>query len=199
MKQGICNCLVKPSFTYTNIPACFKINSCNPCHPSHESLEDTSPGQTYHDNLIVVFILPFYVIIYSLNEKNIFFILLFQYPIIFSLFLLLPSTFHLSIFLLCLSLCILYFLFPFCLFLCMSSYFTSCLSPTFLLWLSFFILYFFFLLLSLYLSLFYFLSWLSSTFFLCLSSIIFPLPFSFSFGVCYYYYFPVLLFCIFTF
>ena len=55
--------------------------------------------------------LPSIVVIYSLNETFTFFILIFSDPILFCLFLSLSSTFPPSIFLLCLSLHILYFVF----------------------------------------------------------------------------------------
>ena len=75
----------------------------------HLGLSRISPQHSH----IVQFrrFLPSIVAIYSLNETFTFFILVFSDPILFCLFLSLSSTFPPSIFLLCLSLHILYFVF----------------------------------------------------------------------------------------
>ena len=153
-----------------------------------------SPAQIYCADLnSVVFFLLSFVVIYSLN-KTYSLILVFSDPILFYLLLFLCTTFPAFYFLSFSSVC-----------LCISSTFSffTCLllsfllSSIFLLWFSLFIIYFLLLLVSFFV--FYFPSWLSSTFFFCLSSIIFPLLFTLSFCmyVFYYYYPPILLFCIF--
>ena len=82
----------------------------DPCDPSLGTLVDISPAQVYCANFnSTVFFLPTFIVIYSLNETYIFFILVFSYPILLCLFL--SSNSSLSVFLLCLSLSILYFLF----------------------------------------------------------------------------------------
>ena len=72
----------------------------------HLCLSRISPQHIY-----IVQFRPFRRFLPSLNETYIFFILVFSDPILFCLFLFLSSTFPPSIFLLCLSLHILYFVF----------------------------------------------------------------------------------------
>ena len=91
-----------------------------------------------------------------------------------------------SIFLLCLSLNILYFLFllflslSFSVFYFLSSYLLSFSSDFLCLSFNFSFCFYFFI--------FYLLSWLFSTFILCLSSIIFPLLFLSFCALCFFYY-----------
>ena len=163
-----------------------------------ESLEDISPAQTYHANLdCAVFVPPCFVVIYSLNETFILFILVFLYPILsvfffFCILLSLVCLSHLSFFtyrLLSLSTCVSFFL---CL---LFSLLTVFYLPA--------LTFFFFLLISLSPSVSFYVSpvlyFLAVFHFVSLPVfyyIFLTLLFTFS-CVYYYYYFPVLLFYIF--
>ena len=165
---------------------------CNPCHHSLGSLEGISPAQMYCANLnSAISFLPSFVVICSLNETYILFILVFSYPVLFCFFFFLSSTFPLSFFVYPLfSLspsvsffdCLLLFFLP-----------GFCYSP---------LIFFVYPILSLFASVSFFclllFFWLSPTFFLCLLSTIFLLLLSFTFHFYYYYrYSSVLLFCVF--
>ena len=96
----------------------FYFSFCKPWDSSG-SLEDIAPAQIYHANLnFVVFFLPSFVVIFSLNKKCIFFISVFSYPIFF-----LSSTFPLSASLLLLFVYSVFSLSPSVSFLCMLTLF----------------------------------------------------------------------------
>ena len=162
-----------------------------------ESLEDISPAQTYHANLdCAVFVPPSFVVICSLNETFILFILVFLYPILsvfffFCILLCLVFLSYLHFFtyrLHSLSTCVSFFL---CLLL-------SLLTVFYVSALTFFV----FLLISLSPSVSFYVSpllyFLAVFHFVSLPVFYYIfLTLLFTFSCVYFYYFPVLLFYIF--